>query len=92
MHGAQRWLERDRDARVPMTSTRSASATWPAPPPIDCLLVPIFDTGEVRRYNVGFGCDATSPYEVFVSSGGSWTEPWFMTFGNTDPKTLEYRE
>jgi len=34
MHGAQRWLERDRDALVPMTPTTSASATWPAPPPI----------------------------------------------------------
>jgi hypothetical protein len=38
MHGAQRWLERDRDARVPMTPTTLASATWAAPPPIAPLV------------------------------------------------------
>jgi hypothetical protein len=41
MHGAQRWLERDRDALVPMTPTTSAGATWPAPPPIEEAEVPI---------------------------------------------------
>lgn len=41
MHGAQRWLELDRDALVPMTPTTSASATWPAPLPIEGAEVPI---------------------------------------------------
>jgi hypothetical protein len=78
------------DLDAPFGATQRAQSILFGPK--NCLFVPIFDTGEVRRYNVGFGCDATSPYEVFVSSGGSLTEPWFMTFGNTDPKTLEYRE
>jgi hypothetical protein len=34
MHGAQRWLERDRDALVPMTPTASASHLA-GPPPIE---------------------------------------------------------
>jgi DNA-binding beta-propeller fold protein YncE len=61
--------------------------------PKDCLFVPIYDTGEVRRYNVGLGtCDAGSPYDVLVPAGGPLIQPWFVTFGNTDSQTLEYEE
>jgi DNA-binding beta-propeller fold protein YncE len=59
--------------------------------PEGCLFVPINTTGEVRRYNVGIGtCDASSPYDSFVGPGGALKVPWYLTFGKTDPKTLEY--
>ena len=46
------------------------------------------DTGSVRRYNV-----KTKKFEVFVRPallGGPLTEPWYLTFGKTDPATLAY--
>lgn len=53
------------------------------------LFVPITgngpDTGSVRRYNV-----KTKTFEVFVPSGGPLQSPWYLTFGETDPSTLEY--
>lgn len=52
------------------------------------LFVPINNTGEVRRYEV-----ASKTFDVFVSSfadRGPLQEPWYLTFGNTDPKTLKY--
>jgi hypothetical protein len=45
-------------------------------------------TGEVRRYNV-----KTKAFNVFVPSaanGGPLQQPWYLTFGETDPRTLEY--
>lgn len=48
------------------------------------LYVPITSTGEVRRYDV-----ATKAFTVFVSKG-FMVEPWYLTFGNTDPATLAY--
>lgn len=63
--------------------------------PNGCLFVPITNTGEVRRYNVGGGqCDAVQMdhYQTFISAGGNLGVPWYLTFGKTNPKTLEYEE
>ena len=53
------------------------------------LFVPISgngpDTGQVRRYNMD-----TKTFDVFVSPGGYLGAGWFLTFGETDPATLEY--
>ena len=56
------------------------------------LFVPINgngpDTGAVRRYNV---VDKT--FENFVlpaAQGGPLGQPWYLTFGKTDPATLDY--
>lgn len=49
------------------------------------LFVPINNTGEIRRYNV-----RTGRYDSFVPAGGPLLNPWYLTFGNTDPKSLEY--
>lgn len=46
------------------------------------------DTGAVRRYNV-----ADKTFENFVpppSQGGPLGEGWYLTFGNTNPSTLDY--
>ncbi|EEL52343.1 MULTISPECIES: hypothetical protein [Bacillus cereus group] len=58
------------------------------------LFVPITgdgpDTGSVRRYNVHHH----KTYDVFVpptSAGGPLGEPWYLSFGNTNPATLAYR-
>jgi hypothetical protein len=51
------------------------------------LFVPINNTGEVRRYDV-----TTKTFDVFVASGGPLQQPWYLTFGETDPKTLEYED
>jgi hypothetical protein len=56
------------------------------------LFVPISgngpDTGAVRRYNV-----ANKTFVNFVLpavQGGPLGQPWYLTFGETDPGTLEY--
>ena len=46
------------------------------------------DTGAVRRYNV-----ANKTFVNFVlpaAQGGSLGQPWYLTFGESDPGTLEY--
>lgn len=46
------------------------------------------DTGAVRRYNV-----ASKTFSNFVlpaALGGPLGEEWYLTFGETDPGTLEY--
>jgi DNA-binding beta-propeller fold protein YncE len=54
------------------------------------LFVPIYypatDKGEVRKYNV-----ANDKYDSFVKVGETSKNPWFLTFGKTDPSTLAYR-
>ncbi|WP_342042135.1 hypothetical protein [Bacillus sp. OTU2372] len=57
------------------------------------LFVPITgngpDTGSVRRYNIHHH----KTFDVFVppaSAGGPLGMPWYLTFGNTDPATLDY--
>jgi hypothetical protein len=56
------------------------------------LFVPITangpDSGEVRRYDV-----STGTFDVFVppqALGGPMGQPWYLTFGHTDPATLAY--
>jgi len=56
------------------------------------LFVPITgngpDTGSVRRYNV-----ATKAFDVFVpadAQDGPLGQPWYPTFGKTNPSTLSY--
>lgn len=44
-------------------------------------------TGEVRRYNVH-----TKTFHVFVPPGVPLGEPWYLTFGKTDPTTLDYQK
>lgn len=46
------------------------------------------DTGAVRRYDV-----ANKTFENFVlpaAQGGPLGQPWYLTFGKTDPGTIEY--
>jgi DNA-binding beta-propeller fold protein YncE len=49
------------------------------------LFVPINNTGDVRRYNV-----KTKTFDIFIAAGGFLKIPWYLTFGKTDPRTLEY--
>lgn len=54
------------------------------------LFVPLFNTGEVRRYNVN-----KKTFDVLVPSvanGGVLGTPTYLTFGHTDPRTLEYED
>jgi DNA-binding beta-propeller fold protein YncE len=46
-------------------------------------------TGEVRRYNV-----KTKNFDIFVPSvanGGSLKNPWYLSFGGSNSKTLKYK-
>jgi len=52
------------------------------------LYVPISNTGEVRRYNT----PTTGDYTVVIPSNGNLANPWYMTFGHTNPSTLAYDE
>jgi hypothetical protein len=50
------------------------------------LFVPITSIGEVRRYDI-----SNSSYTRFVQAGGPLGSGWYLTFGKTDPTTLEYQ-
>jgi hypothetical protein len=50
------------------------------------LFVPITNTGAVRRYDV---TKSSFPFTNFVPSGGPLGQPWYLTFGETDPGTLK---
>jgi hypothetical protein len=49
------------------------------------LFAPLLQTGEVRAYDV-----MTGDYEVFIEPGTDLINPFFMTFGQTNPSTLAY--
>jgi hypothetical protein len=51
------------------------------------LFVPINTTGEVRRYDV-----MTKTFDVFVPSGGPLQQPWYLSFRETNPRTLKYED
>jgi WD40 repeat protein len=49
------------------------------------LYAPMLQTGEVRAYDV-----STDDYTTFVAAGTHLINPFFMTFGSTNPSTLAY--
>jgi DNA-binding beta-propeller fold protein YncE len=51
------------------------------------LFVPITNTGEVRQYDID-----TGSYNSFIAAGGELKEPWYLIFGKSDSKTLEYHD
>jgi hypothetical protein len=51
------------------------------------LYVPITNTGAVRRYDV---TKSSFPFTNLVPPGGPLESPWYLTFRNTNPKTLGY--
>ena len=57
--------------------------------PQNKLFVPISTDGSVRSYNV-----SSKKYDVFIPPGsfGDAGQPRYLTFGKTDPATLQYRE
>jgi len=56
--------------------------------PGDKLYVPINNTGEVRTYN----SPTTGDYDVLIDAGSVLIGPVYMTFGQTNPSTLDYEE
>ena len=49
------------------------------------LFAPMLQTGEVRAYDV-----TTDTYTTFIAAGTDLINPFFMTFGQTNPSTLAY--
>jgi DNA-binding beta-propeller fold protein YncE len=49
------------------------------------LYTPMLQTGEVRAYDV-----STDDYTTFIAGGTDLINPFFMTFGGTNPSTLAY--
>jgi DNA-binding beta-propeller fold protein YncE len=49
------------------------------------LYAPMLQTGEVRAYDV-----STDQYTTFIAGGTDLINPFFMTFGGTNPSTLAY--
>ncbi|HJQ79504.1 MAG TPA: PEP-CTERM sorting domain-containing protein [Lacipirellulaceae bacterium] len=49
------------------------------------LYAPMLQTGEVRAYDM-----TTGDYTTFIAGGTELINPFFMTFGQTDPSTLAY--
>ncbi len=43
--------------------------------------------GQVRRYDV-----TTKLFNLLVPAGASLVQPFYLTFGKTDPGTLRYRD
>lgn len=64
--------------------------------PAGFLFVPISgggSAGAVRRYNVTDPAHLTFPFTSIVppaASGGPLGQPWYLTFGKTNPATLAY--
>jgi WD40 repeat protein len=54
------------------------------------LFVPITSTGEVRRYDVSTKSYTYTSFVPSVQAGGHLGSGWYLTFGGTDPATLQY--
>jgi glucose/arabinose dehydrogenase len=50
------------------------------------LFVPMTSSGEVRAYNT----PTTGDFSTFISAGTDLINPFYMTFGQTNPSTLAY--
>ena len=53
--------------------------------PNNRMFVPDVDTGQIRAYNL-----TTKTFSNFISAGGVLLNPWYLSFGLTDPESLEY--
>ncbi|HEY0793873.1 MAG TPA: hypothetical protein VGD78_22615 [Chthoniobacterales bacterium] len=51
-----------------------------------------YSTGAVRRYSVWNKKRVTPDFVVPFLQDGPLQQPWYLTFGKTDPATLAYRE
>jgi len=51
-----------------------------------------YSTGAVRRYNVRTRKRVTPDFVLPFLQQGPLQQPWYLTFGKTDPATLAYRE
>jgi hypothetical protein len=77
----------DLEPTVPYQERAAAQALLFGPGGI--LYVPILTLGEVRRYTYNVSTKKWT-YDLFVPRGGPLVQPWYLTFGRTNPATLAY--